>query len=149
VSQSAYVRTDLTVSSATSVALPSEDGCYGQSATTPCRLLPALYLNYQLDTSLTNTSSQPIELLQLGVSHVAFDSAESHAAITSAAVSVSFDSGKTWQQATMIGSGGQYVAAWDNPASAKGTSPEIKVSATDAVGGRITQTIVDAYTIAK
>jgi hypothetical protein len=149
VSQSAYVLTDLTVSSATSVALPGEDGCYGQSATAPCRLLPALYLNYRLDTDLTNTSSQPVELLQLGVSHVAFDSAESHAAITSAAVSVSFDSGKTWQRATMIGSGGQYVAAWDNPASAKGTSPEIKVSATDAVGGRITQTIVDAYTIAK
>jgi hypothetical protein len=148
-SQSADVLTDLTVNSATSVALPSEDSCYGQSATAPCRLLPALFLDYHLDTDLTNTGSQPIELLQLGVSHVAFDSAESHAAITSASVSVSFDGGKTWQPATMIGSGGQYVAAWDNPASAKGTSPELKVSATDAVGGKITQTIVDAYTIAK
>jgi hypothetical protein len=141
VSQSAYVLTDLTVSSATNVALPSEDGCYGQSATAPCRLLPVLML--------TNTSSQPIELLQLGVSHVGFDSAESHAAITSATVSVSFDGGKTWQPATITGSGGQYVAAWDNPSSAQGTSPELKVSATDAIGGRITQTIVDAYTIAK
>lgn len=149
VSQSADVLTDLTVNSATSLPLPSEDSCYGQSATAPCRLLPALYLNYQLDTDLTNTSTQPIELLQLDVSHVAFDNVESHAAITSATVSVSFDSGKTWQPATMIGSGGKYIAAWDNPASAKGTSPELKVSATDAVGGKITQTIVDAYTIAK
>ena len=149
VSQSAYAVTDLTVDSATGVALPSEDSCYGQSATTPCRLLPALTLDYQLDTDLTNTSDKPIELLRLGVSHVAYDGAESHAAITSAAVSVSFDGGTTWQKAVMTGSRGRYIAAWVNPASAKGTSPELKVGATDAVGGRITQTIVDAYTIAK
>ncbi|HWG28787.1 hypothetical protein [Actinospica sp.] len=149
VSQSADVLTDLTVDSATSLALPSEDSCYGQSATAPCRLLPALTLDYRLDTDQTNTSDQPIELLQLGVGHVGFDRVESHAAITSAAVSVSFDGGKTWQQATTTGSGGRYIAAWDNPTSAKGTSPELKVSATDAVGGSITQTIVDAYTIAK
>ena len=68
-------------------------------------------LNYGLDTDQTNTGGQPIELLQLGVSHVGFDSAESHAAITSASVSVSFDSGKTWQPATMTGSGGRYIAA--------------------------------------
>jgi hypothetical protein len=149
VSQSAYVTTDLTVDSANGVALPSGGVCYGQSTATPCRVLPVLELNYQLNTDLTNTSDQPIELLQMGVSHVGYGNGESHAAITSAAVSVSFDGGKTWQPATIEGSAGKYIAAWDNPASAKGTSPELKVSATDAIGGQITQTIVDAYTIAK
>jgi hypothetical protein len=149
VSQSTVVDTDLTFSTATSVALPSEDSCDGQSASTPCRVLPVLTLDYQLNTDLTNTSDQPIELLQLGVGHVGYDSAESHAAITSAKVSASFDGGKTWLPAVVTGSGGKYIAAWDNPATAKGTSPELKVSATDAIGGSITQTITDAYTIAK
>ena len=149
ISQSTAATTDVTVSSADTVALPSGVSCYGQSGTAPCRLLPVLMLNYQLNTDGYNTSNQPIELLQLGVSHVGYDGVESHAAITSAAVSVSFDGGTTWQQATVDGSNGQYFAAWDNPTSAQGTSPEIKVTATDAVGGSITQTIADAYTIAK
>ena len=148
-SQSTHVTTDLTVNSATSVPLPSEDTCYGQSATAPCRLLPALTLNYQLATDLSATSDLPVQSLKLGVSHISFDSAQSHAAITSAAVSVSFDGGKTWQPATLKGSGCEYTATWANPVSAKGTSPALKVTATDAIGGSITQTIANAYTIAK
>ena len=49
----------------------------------------------------------------------------------------------------MTGSAGDYTATWPNPASARGTSPEIKVTAADAAGGSITQTITAAYTIAK
>jgi hypothetical protein len=148
-SQSTKVLTDLTVNSTHSVALPSASYCYGQSTSTPCEVLPALTLNYRLDTNGDNTSAQPIQLLNLGVGHVGYDGAESHAAITSATVSVSFDGGKTWHPATVYGAAGAYVAAWANPASAHGTSPELKVSATDAIGGKITQTIVNAYTIAK
>ncbi|MEZ0112185.1 hypothetical protein ABH920_006204 [Catenulispora sp. EB89] len=148
-SQSTNVVTDLTVGSATSVPLPGEDTCYGQSVATPCLLLPALTLNYQLETDRSNTSADSLQVLELGVGHVAFDCAGSHAAITSATVTVSFDGGKSWEPTSSAGSDGHYIVAWDNPASAKGADPELRVSATDAIGGSITQTIANAYTVAK
>ena len=136
--------TALTISS----TLPSTDGCYGQSASTPCEVLPALTLDYRLVSNEDNTSSAPIQRMDLTVGHVSYDGAGSHARITSAAVSVSFDGGTTWTPATVAGADGHYVALWPDPASARGTDPELKVSATDAAGGAITQTIASAYTIA-
>jgi hypothetical protein len=147
-SLSLVTHTDLTVSSATSSALPAEDACYSQAGDTPCRILPALSLGYRLATGENNVSSAAIQTLGLSVGHLSYDGVGSTAAITSVTVSVSFDSGKTWTPATVSGQAGSYIAAWANPASAKGTSPELQVSATDAVGGRITQTITHAYAIA-
>jgi hypothetical protein len=46
------------------------------------------------------------------------------------------------------GSCGRYTVSWPNPASARGTDPAIRVIATDALGGSITQTTFNAYTIA-
>lgn len=149
-SQSTRTHTDLTVpfvpTGDPGSALPPEDDCAGQSAGTPCQILPALTLDYRLATNELNTSSSPVQEMRLQVGHVSYDGAGSHAAITSATVSVSFDGGTTWQPAVVRGSAGQYTAIWPNPASARGTSPEIKVTATDAIGGSITQTITNAYT---
>jgi hypothetical protein len=149
-SQSTRTHTDLTVRyvPGSGAALPPGDTCAGESAASPCRVLPALTLGYQLATSQDNTSSAPVQMLHLRVGHLSYNGAGSHAPITAAAVWVSFDGGKSWQRATVTGSAGTYTASWPNPASARGTSPELKVTAADAVGGSITQTITSAYTIA-
>lgn len=147
--QSNQSRTVLTVRSApgNESALPAEDVCVGQTATIPCRILPVLTLNYQLATNEANSSNLATQVLHLRVGHLSYDGVGSDAAITSAAVLVSFDSGKSWQQAKVTGTNGQYTATWPNPALDGLTSPDLRVTATDAIGGSITQTISNAYTI--
>jgi hypothetical protein len=107
--------------------------------------MPALTLNYRLDTDQSNASALSEQTMHLTVGHLSYDGHGSHAAITSAAVSVSFDGGTTWQQATLTGSAGSYDATWKNTGT---TAPVLKVTAEDAAGGSITQTITDAYGIA-
>ncbi|HEV2376026.1 MAG TPA: hypothetical protein VGS19_28140 [Streptosporangiaceae bacterium] len=128
--------------------LPAGDICSGGPAPgTPCQMLPALTLGYQLATSEANTSDTATQVLHLRVGHLSYDGVGSHAAIRSAAVWVSFDGGKSWRRAKVTGVGGRYTATWPNPASAGDSSPDIKVTASDAVGGSITQTITGAYSI--
>jgi hypothetical protein len=150
-SQSTRTHTDLTVRYVPGggAVLPASDTCLGQSAPSPCRVLPALTLGYHLATSQDNTSNARTQVLHLRVGHVSYGGAGSQAPITSAAVSVSFDGGKSWRRATVAGSGGNYTASWPNPVSARGTSPQLKVTAADSIGGSITQTITGAYTITK
>jgi hypothetical protein len=128
-------------------ALPAGDICSGQSAAAPCRMLPALTLGYQLATSEANTSTAATQVLHLRVGHLTYNGVGSHAAIRSAAVWVSFNGGKSWRRAKVTGVGGRYTATWPNPASAADTSPDIKVTASDSMGGSITQTITRAYSI--
>jgi hypothetical protein len=85
-----------------------------------------------------------VQVLNLGVGHVSYDGQGSRAPIKTASVQVSFDAGTTWQQAAVAGAAGNYVALWPNK---PGTSPSIRVTATDANGGAITQTITNAYTV--
>lgn len=147
-SQSTVTHTDLTLrydpNATTGSTLPAPSQCEGQTASTPCVILPALTLNYRLDTDENNTSTSPVQALNLTVGHLSYDGAGSHAPITSASVRVSFDNGSTWQRVPVIGFAGHYVALWRNTA---GTSPSIEVTATDAVGGSITQTVTNAYTV--
>jgi hypothetical protein len=147
--QSSQSRTVLTVRNApgTESALPAEDICAGQAAATPCHILPVLTLGYQFATNEANASNLAMQILHLQVGHLSYDGVGSHAAITSAAVWVSFNSGKSWRRATVTGTGGQYTATWPNPAVQALNSPDIKVTASDAIGGSITQTITRAYTI--
>ncbi|MGW7542060.1 hypothetical protein ACWGKQ_13190 [Streptomyces sp. NPDC054770] len=152
-SQSTRTHTDLTFRyvprTGGGSALPDTDTCFGKSAATPCQILPALTLGYRLTSDNDNTSDRPIQTMRLDVGHVSYDGAGSHSRITSAKVSVSYDSGATWKPALVVGGHGTYQVAWLNPASARGTSPALKVTATDAAGGSITQTVTNAYTIAK
>lgn len=151
-SQSTKTHTDLTfryVPQPTGGSmLPDSDSCFGRSAGTPCQILPALTLDYRLTADENNTNDQPIQRMKLDVGHVAYDGAGSRAPITSAKVSVSYDGGSTWHNAIVAGANGSYQVTWPNPASVHGTSPAIKVTATDADGGSIAQTIANAYTIA-
>jgi hypothetical protein len=150
-SQSTVTHTDLTMrynpTASPGSALPADSSCFGETATTPCEILPALTLNYQLASDQTNTSTAPVQVLKLGVDHVSYDGAGSRAPITGASVRISFDSGTTWQRVPVIGFDGSYVALWRNPSSASGTDPSIEVTATDAIGGSISQTISNAYTV--
>jgi hypothetical protein len=108
-------------------------------------VLPALTLDYQLATDLANTSHAPVQTMGLRVGHVSYDGVGSHAPIRSATVEVSFDNGRTWLPAAVAGFAGDYVAIWPNR---PGGAPALRVTATDADGNAITQTITNAYTIA-
>lgn len=130
------------------MALPSGYQCAQYLVQGACEILPVLTLNYQLAENELNTSSAPVQQMNLDVGHQTFDGIGSHAAITSTSVDVSFDGGATWQPAVLGGHDGHYNASWRNPASARGTSPALRVTATDADGGSITQVIDNAYTIA-
>jgi hypothetical protein len=146
-SQSTKTHTEVTVRydpAATGNPLPTTDFCQDQTATTPCRVLPALTLDYQLAVDESNTSHSPVETLGLRVGHVSYDGVGSHSPITSATVSVSFDNGTTWHPAAMAGFAGHYFALWHNPTTG---SPMLRVTATDAAGDAISQTITNAYTI--
>jgi hypothetical protein len=126
-------------------ALPAEDACSGRSAITPCRILPALTVNYQLATNRSNTSTARTQVLHLLAGHASYDGTGSQAPIRSATVSVSFDGGRTWHAVMLTGAAGRYTATWRNPAP--GAHPALKVTATDSAGDSITQTIINAYTV--
>lgn len=126
--------------------------CTGQAAGTPCLVLPVLNLNTQLAVNEDNEAAPGAESMELNVGHVSYNGTGSHAAITSAAVQVSFDGGKTWQAAHLTRTGtaaGDYTASWTNPATDTGTYPSIRITAGDAVGGSISQTVNHAYEIVK
>lgn len=149
VSLSTVTHTDLTVpfDPAKAAKLPDADVCDGESASTPCRILPLPTLRYDLPgTDLHNTTTSPVQVLNLQAAHLSYDGVGSKARFTSVKVSVSFDGGKTWRTAPVAGAAGHYVATWSNNAPA-GTRPSLKVTATDADGGAITQTITAAYLI--
>jgi hypothetical protein len=127
------------------MTLPSGYECEQQTAPGTCEILPVLTLNYQLAENELNTSDASVQTMKLDVGHETFDGIGSHAPITSASVEVSFDGGTTWQDASLDGRDGDYTATWRNPASAWGTQPDLKVTATDSIGGSITQVIDSAY----
>ncbi|MEW2619325.1 hypothetical protein [Streptomyces sp. NPDC048106] len=157
-SQATSTHTDLTFTYAykshppADMALPSGYECtpytHPDAAPGVCEILPVLTLGYLLDENELNTSDAPVQQLKLDVGHQTYDGIGSHAAITSASVDVSLDGGTTWQPAVVGGHDGHYTAHWPNPASARGTSPALRVTATDADGGSITQVVDNAYTIA-
>lgn len=128
-------------------SLPAEDYCVvSQSGPTACQILPMLNLNYQLSTDATNTSHGP-SILNLTVGHASFDGRGSQAPAASAKVEVSFDGGTTWTSAFIVPTvRNHYLAVWRNT-GAKGSTPWLRVTATDTIGGSITQTITNAYTI--
>jgi len=151
-SQSTTAHTELTFglpsASDTGSRLPDPFTCEGQSPTTPCTVLPLLTARFHLAADGLNTSHRTTQSMGLDIGHVTFGGAGSRAAINSAAVQVSFDGGQTWQNTVLHGSKGHYRARWTNPDSARGTSPAIRVTATDADGNGLTETITHAYTVA-
>jgi hypothetical protein len=60
-------------------------------------------------------------------------------------VSISLDGGATWQNVATHGACGHYDAHWTNPPA--GSHLSLRLTATDSLGGSITQTITDPYTV--
>ncbi|WP_370378881.1 hypothetical protein [Catenulispora sp. GAS73] len=112
----------------------------------PCQIMPILTIGYKYGAlSKTNVSTGRNQVLVLDVGHHSFGGHGSLAPVVSAQVSVSFDGGTSWQDVPTLGAVGHYVAQWCNPAP--GTSVTVRVTATDAIGGSITQTVTNPYTV--
>ena len=78
-------------------------------------------------------------MVHLSVGHLQLAKASK---ITSVAVSVSFDGGKTWHKATLTGSNGSYAASFNAPAD---SLVSLRATASDLQGSQITETITNAY----
>ncbi|MEV4753726.1 S8 family serine peptidase [Micromonospora sp. NPDC049559] len=65
------------------------------------------------------------------------------ATVTRLTVDVSYDDGKTWQPATVTGTGDNRAATVTHPAGAGHVS--LRATATDSLGGKVEQTILRAY----
>ncbi|WP_370385200.1 hypothetical protein [Catenulispora sp. GAS73] len=112
----------------------------------PCQILPVLTITYRLaGLSATNTSQSRVQVLGLDIGHESFGGRGPRAAVTSAQASLSTDGGATWHDVPTLGAFGHYVALWPNPAA--GTSLTLRVTAKDAVGGTIEQTVTNPYTV--
>ena len=104
---------------------------------------PMMTLGYRVSgLGLDGSMAAGSQCIGITVGHLQLAAA---ARITAAAVRVSFDGGKTWHTATVTGSGGIYRAAFTAPA---GKYVTLRVTAADAAGGRIAETITRAYKIA-
>ncbi|AHH98992.1 hypothetical protein [Kutzneria albida] len=152
VGQASKLRTELTVKydpGARNTPLPGPHTCHAANPAQPCQIFGTLTVDYRLDADLTTTSKAALQKLGLHVGHVAYSGAGSHSPITSVTVSVSFDDGATWTPAKVTGALGNYAAVWRNLPEAAGKSPSLKVTAQDKADNAISQTITNAYTIAK
>jgi hypothetical protein len=106
-----------------------------------CAVLPLLTLRYAAPVDLTNTATGGATHLGLRIAPTQHAPA---AAVTSVTADVSFDHGRTWTAATVTGSGTGYDAAFTAPATG---TVSTRVTAHDANGGAVTQTITDAYAL--
>jgi hypothetical protein len=69
--------------------------------------------------------------------------------ITAASMDVSYDGGRTWQPATLTGSGDHWTAHYTHPSlAATDGYVAIRATAKDAAGDTVTQTVLKAYALA-
>lgn len=107
-----------------------------------CAVQPMMTLGYTVAGLSLHGSTRPgRQALHLSAGHLQLAQATS---VTKAAVSVSFDGGKTWHRAAITGHDGSYTARFRAPA---GVKVSLRTSAADAAGGTVTETLTDAYQI--
>ena len=107
-----------------------------------CAVQPMMTLAYQVaGLNLAGTTPPGRQQIGLNIGHIQLAAGP---AITSAALAVSFDGGKTWQpaQVTPGSAAGQFTASFTAPAGAFVT---LRTTAADAAGGSVTETITRAY----
>jgi hypothetical protein len=109
-----------------------------------CAVEPMMTLGYHVaGLALDDTARPGPQILGVTVGHLQLARA---ARITSTRVQVSFDDGATWHAAAVTGASGRYQASYRVPTTARYVT--LRVTAADAAGGRITETITRAYKIA-
>ena len=128
-----------------SVKLPGDWYCQGTVSgfINKCVVQPMMTLRYAVaGMALNGQVPAGPEVVNLTVGHLQL---ARPAAITKAAMSVSFDGGKTWHPAQVTGSDGSYQAAFTAPA---GAYVMTRTSAQDAAGGTVSETITRAFGVA-
>ncbi len=109
-----------------------------------CAVQPMMTLNYRVH-GLRPDGRAPAgrQLIDLAAGHVQL---ARPARITGATAQVSYDDGQTFRPAAVTRSGdGRFLVSFSAPA---GVDVTLRVSATDAAGGSITETILRAYGVA-
>jgi hypothetical protein len=107
-----------------------------------CAVEPMMTLEYAVaGESLQGATRAGPQTIHLSVGHLQLVRG---AGVTRAAMSVSFDGGKTWHQARLTGHGGSYTATFTAPA---GVKVSLRTSAADAAGGSVTETLPAAYQV--
>jgi hypothetical protein len=108
-----------------------------------CAVQPMMTLDYQVrGLALDGTAPAGPQLIELTINHLQLARA---ARVTGAATQVSCDDGQRWQRATVTASGsGRFRVGFRVPG---GCGVTLRVSATDAAGGSVTETITRAYAI--
>jgi hypothetical protein len=106
-----------------------------------CAVQPMMTLDYHVHgMALNGTTARRHQVIGLTVGHIQL---VRHAPITGATAQISYNEGRTWQHATVTPlRPGKFDIVFTAPASADVT---LRVGATDAIGGSITETIQDAY----
>lgn len=111
-----------------------------------CRVLPLISLRYELPTDLSGTIPAGATRARLLVSHV---DASHPISVSTPTMQVSFDGGSTWQLARVVAEGsGNFTVTWTTPALTTAPRPAmLKVTVTDAVGGRFSELVTSAFTV--
>jgi hypothetical protein len=106
-----------------------------------CAVQPLLTLSYQVrGLSLTGLTAPGPQQIDVSAGHLQL---AAQAAITGASAAYSLNDGQSWRPATVtMTAAGQFRIGFDAPA---GVDVTLRVTATDAGGGSITETIVRAY----
>ncbi|HEY1914644.1 MAG TPA: hypothetical protein VGH27_03620 [Streptosporangiaceae bacterium] len=127
-------------------ALPGDWYCDTDLHTT-CGVLPLMFANYDLPVNLLGRLAPGSVTAGIDVSHLA---GASDVAVKSLTVQVSFNGGTSWQKATATAQGnGQYSVSFTVPAAASTDGfGALKLSATDAYDGTLSQTIQHAFAVA-
>jgi hypothetical protein len=113
----------------------------GLDLTRRCAVQPMMTLQYQVaGMALDGTGPAGQQVISITAGHLQLARA---AAVSGAQVAVSFDGGQHWQAASVSAQGdGHFSAAFTAPA---GTFVTLRVTARDAAGGSIAETIQRAY----
>ncbi|MFG3552355.1 hypothetical protein [Streptomyces sp. NPDC047725] len=124
--------------------LPAGTTCIDGDTLEGCQILQVLNLDYDLPADLRGNSTARRQQMYLTVNHLSYEGKGSKAPAEKVTVEVSFDGGKTWTQAHVNGTvGDRFHTSWTN-AGPQGTASWLRVTATDSIGGSITQTVANA-----
>jgi hypothetical protein len=126
--------------------VPPQWACFfhGLVTTQQCAVQPMLTLDYQVHGMALNGTTPPgRQQIGFTAGHIQLTQ---DSRVTRASAQVSFDGGKTWHAAAVTpADGGRFRIGFTAPARALVT---LRVSAQDAAGGSVTETIHDAYGVA-
>ncbi|GAA0614608.1 hypothetical protein GCM10010174_35370 [Kutzneria viridogrisea] len=128
-----------------STGVPANWRCGADGKPDHCSALPLVTANYQLDAGLDGTKAAGPDQVVVTFGHAP---GTQNLPIARASIEVSFDGGAHWTPTYFADLGnGRFRAQWTNPASATGGDVALRVSATDAGGNTLTQSVTGALTV--